>query len=90
MTNHHNGSAQKSQNRISTPNSGKLEGFFSLFSSTAMASCIMPQGQRRLFQKLLNFEKKQHSMDIAQEILATVNDDPNLLKKFITGEESPE
>ena len=39
--------------------------------------------QRRLFQNLLNFEQKQLRMGIAQ-----VNDDLDLLKKIITGDES--
>ena len=43
--------------------------------------------ERRLFQNLLNFEQKQRCMDIAQEMLTTFNDDPDLLKKFITGDE---
>ena len=38
--------------------------------------------------KLLNFEKKQCRMDIAQNMLATFNDDSDLLKKVITGDES--
>ena len=38
--------------------------------------------------KLLNFEQKQRRMDIAQEMLTTFNDVPNLLKKVITGDES--
>ena len=38
--------------------------------------------------KLLNFEQKQRRMDIAQETLTTFNDDPDLLKKVITGNES--
>ena len=38
--------------------------------------------------KLLNFEQKQRRMDIAQEMLTTFNDDPDLLKKIITGDVS--
>ena len=41
-----------------------------------------------IVSKCLNFEQKQRRIDIAQEILATFNDDPNLLKKVITGDES--
>ena len=33
------------------------------------------------FPKLLNFEQKQRGMDIAQLMLTTFNDDPDLLKK---------
>ena len=42
----------------------------------------------KIVQKLLNFEQKQCHMNIAQEILTTFNDDPDLLKKVITGDES--
>ena len=30
--------------------------------------------------KLINFEQKQRRMNIAQEMLMTINDDPDLLK----------
>ena len=42
----------------------------------------------KIVPKLLGFEQKQHRMDISQEMLTTFNDDPYLLKKFITGDES--
>ena len=38
--------------------------------------------------KLQNFEQKQRSMDTAQEMLTKFNDDSDLLKKVITGDES--
>ena len=38
--------------------------------------------------KLLNFDQKTRRMTIAQEILNDVNDDPDSLKKVITGDES--
>ncbi|XP_025271347.1 protein GVQW3 [Camponotus floridanus] len=38
--------------------------------------------------KLLNFDQKQRRVDIAQELLNAVNDDPDLLKRVITGDES--
>ena len=38
--------------------------------------------------KLLNFEQKQWRVDIAQEIFKTFNDDTDLLKQIITGDES--
>ena len=38
--------------------------------------------------KMLNFDQKTHRMTIAQEILNDVNDDPDLLKRVITGDES--
>ena len=41
----------------------------------------------KIVSKLLNFEQKQCRMDIAQEMLKTFNDDPDLHKKVITGGE---
>ncbi|XP_023248651.1 putative uncharacterized protein FLJ37770 [Copidosoma floridanum] len=38
--------------------------------------------------KLLNFDQKQHRINIAQEMLDSVRDDPNLLQRVITGDES--
>ena len=38
--------------------------------------------------KLLNFDQKNRRMNIAQELLNDVNDDPDLLKRVITGDES--
>ena len=38
--------------------------------------------------KLLDFEQKQRRMDFDQEMLKTFNEDPDLLKKIITGGES--
>ncbi|XP_018346773.1 PREDICTED: histone-lysine N-methyltransferase SETMAR-like [Trachymyrmex septentrionalis] len=38
--------------------------------------------------KLLNFDQKQHRVDIAQELLNEVNNDPELLKTVITGDET--
>ena len=38
--------------------------------------------------KLLNFDQKTRCMTIAQKMLNDVNDDPDLLKKVITGDES--
>ena len=35
--------------------------------------------------QLLSFKQKQRRMDIAQEMLTTFNDDPDLFKKVITG-----
>jgi len=37
---------------------------------------------------LLNFDQKQHPINIAQELLDSVRDEPNLLQKVITGDES--
>ena len=38
--------------------------------------------------KLLNFEQQERRMDIAQEMLITFNDDPDLLQKVITDDKS--
>ena len=38
--------------------------------------------------KLLNFEQKQRRMEVAQESLNEVNDDAELLKSIITGDET--
>ena len=38
--------------------------------------------------KLLNFEQKTRGMTMAQEMLNDVNDDPDLLERVITGDES--
>ena len=35
----------------------------------------------KIVKKLLNFKQKQRRMDIAQNMLTTFNDDPDLLKK---------
>ncbi|UYV72635.1 hypothetical protein LAZ67_10000121 [Cordylochernes scorpioides] len=46
-------------------------------------------GMRRVaakfVQKLLNCDQKQHRMNIANEMLDSVRDDPNLLQRVITG-----
>ena len=38
--------------------------------------------------KLLNFDEKNRRMTIAQEMLNEVNEDPDFLKRVITGDES--
>ncbi|UYV85018.1 hypothetical protein LAZ67_X004290 [Cordylochernes scorpioides] len=38
--------------------------------------------------KLLNCDQKQHRMNIANEMLDSVRDDPNLLQRIITGDEA--
>ena len=48
----------------------------------------MKRAAAKIFAKLLKFEQKQRLMDIAQVMLTTFNDDSDLLKKIITGEES--
>ena len=40
----------------------------------------MTRVAKELVPKLLNFDQKQHRIDIAQEILDSVRDDPNLLQ----------
>ena len=42
----------------------------------------------KIVSKLLNFQQKQLRMGIAQELLTTFNDDPDLLKKVVAGDES--
>ncbi|UYV63726.1 hypothetical protein LAZ67_2005445, partial [Cordylochernes scorpioides] len=49
-------------------------------------------GMRRIaakfVPKLLNCDQKQHRMNIANEMLDSVGDDPNLLQRVITGDEA--
>ncbi|UYV64317.1 hypothetical protein LAZ67_3000269 [Cordylochernes scorpioides] len=49
-------------------------------------------GMRRIVAKfvpkLLNCDQKQHRMNIANEMLDSVRDDPNLLQRVITGDEA--
>ena len=47
----------------------------------------MKQAEAKIVPKLFYFEQKQCRRDIAQEKLTTFNDDPDLLKKVITGDE---
>ena len=42
----------------------------------------------KIVPKLLKFKQKQRRVDIAQEMLTQFNDDPDLLKEVITGDES--
>ncbi|XP_046964592.1 uncharacterized protein LOC124533404 [Vanessa cardui] len=42
----------------------------------------------KFVSKLLNFEQKQRRISIAQELLNDVNNDPDLLKRVITGDET--
>ena len=46
--------------------------------------------QLKIVSKSLNFMQKQRRMDIAQEMLTTFNEDPDLLKKIVTGNGSRE
>ena len=49
----------------------------------------MKRAASKIVSKLLNFEQKQRRMDdIAQELLTAFNNDPDLLKKVTTGDES--
>ena len=48
----------------------------------------MQRAAAKIAPKLLNFEQKQRRMDIAQDMLTTFNDEPDLLQNVITGEES--
>ncbi|UYV80724.1 hypothetical protein LAZ67_19001543 [Cordylochernes scorpioides] len=42
----------------------------------------------KFVQKLLNCDQSQHRMNIANEMLDSVRDDPNLLQRVITGDEA--
>ncbi|KAA2237134.1 helix-turn-helix domain-containing protein, partial [Solihabitans fulvus] len=48
----------------------------------------MKRAAAKIVPKLLNYEQKQRRMDITQELLNIVNDDPYFLKNVITGDES--
>ncbi|KAG5342640.1 SETMR methyltransferase, partial [Acromyrmex charruanus] len=49
-------------------------------------------GMRRVVAKFVpklpNFDQKQHRINIAKELLDSVRDDPNVLQRVITGDES--
>ena len=48
----------------------------------------MKREAMEIFLKFLNIKQKQSRINIAQEMLTTFNDDPDLLKKIITGDGS--
>ena len=48
----------------------------------------MKQVAVKFVPKLPNFDQKQHRKNIAQELLDYVSDEPNLLQRVITGDES--
>ncbi|UYV76007.1 hypothetical protein LAZ67_13002113 [Cordylochernes scorpioides] len=48
----------------------------------------MRQVAAKFVPKLLNCDQKQHRMNIANEMLDSVRDDPNLLQRVITGDEA--
>ena len=48
----------------------------------------MKRAATKIVPKLQNFRQKQCLMDIAQEMLTTFSNYPDLLTKFITGDES--
>ena len=48
----------------------------------------MTRVDAKFVPKLLNFDQKQHRMNIAQQILDFVRHDPNLLQRVITDDES--
>ena len=48
----------------------------------------MKRKAAKIVPKLLNFEQKVRRMDIAQEMLSTFNDDPDLLIKIVIDDES--
>ena len=65
-------------------------------STSTIGSCheIFPNvlGMKRVaakfVPKLMNFEQKQRRMEVAQESVNEVNDDAELLKRIITGDET--
>ena len=63
---------------------------FVLCQTIFMDILAMKYAAVKIVPKFLNFEQKQRRMDIAQEMLTTLttfNNDPDLLKKIITGNE---
>ena len=50
-----------------------------IFTDVLGTKCTAAQ----IVSKLLNFEYKQRSMDIAQEMLTMFNDDPGLLESWV-------
>ena len=50
--------------------------------------CKKIPAAKKIVPKLLNFEEKKRSMDIALDMLTTFNDYSDLHKKVITGDES--
>ena len=48
----------------------------------------MKRAAAKILPKLLNFQKKQRLMDFAQDMFSTFNDNLDLFKKVITGDES--
>ncbi|UYV77594.1 hypothetical protein LAZ67_15001657 [Cordylochernes scorpioides] len=49
---------------------------------------VMRRVAAKFVPKLLNCDQKQHRMNIANEMLVSVRDDPNLLQRVITGDEA--
>ena len=48
---------------------------------------VLKRALVKIVTKLLNFEQKRRHMDIVQEMFTTFNDDLDLLKKIVTGDE---
>ena len=61
---------------------------FGSFQATFMYVLGMYRAAVKIVPKLLHFVHKQRLMNIAQEMLIAFNDDPDLLKKVLTGDES--
>ena len=47
----------------------------------------MKRAAAKIVLNLLSFEQNRRHMNIAQKMLTTFNDDPDLLKKVISGDE---
>ena len=61
---------------------------FGLCQAIFMDVLAMKRAAVKIAPKLVKFNQKQCRMVIAQAMLTMYNDDPDLLKKFITGDES--
>ena len=57
---------------------------YEIFSNLLVMKC----GAAKFVPKLLNFEQKQRRIEVAQESFNKVNDDAELLKRIITGNET--
>ena len=61
---------------------------FSLCQAIFIDVLDIKRAAARIFPKLLNFEQKQHRMDITQEMLTNFYGYPDLLEKVVTVGES--
>ena len=59
-----------------------------IFFGSSQAIFTVKRASAKIVPKLFNFEQKRLRLNIAHEMLTTFNDDPDLLKRVITGDES--